>query len=63
MPRQRFTANDYADMAVAAEEMVGRSVGIRKEMNKALQEHYRALAMRKSAATGLQRETLATESV
>ena len=63
MARQRLTADDYAAMAVAAAEMAERSVGVRKEMNKALQDRYRALATRKSAATGLQRETLETESV
>lgn len=51
MARQRLTADDYAAMAVAAEEMAGRSVGIRKEMNKALSERYRALSVRLSAAT------------
>lgn len=49
--RQRLTAEDYAAMAVAAEELAVRSVGVRKEMNKALQEHYRALSVRLSAAT------------
>ncbi|MBG6289495.1 hypothetical protein I5I61_18735 [Pseudomonas nitroreducens] len=46
MARQRLTADDYAAMAVAAAEMAERSVGIRKEMNKALQQHYRAVASR-----------------
>ena len=63
MPRQRLSADDYAAMAVAAEEMAGRSVGVRKEMNKALQEHYRTLAMRKPVAASLQMEMRATESV
>ena len=63
MPRQRLTADDYAEMAVAAREMAERSVGVRKEMNKALQQYYRALAMRKPVAAGLQMETLETESV
>jgi len=61
--RQRLTAEDYAAMAVAAEELAERSVGVRKEMNKALQQYYRALAMRKPVAAGVQMETLATESV
>lgn len=48
MVRQRLTAEDYAAMAVAAEELAERSVGIRKEMNKALSERYRALSVRGS---------------
>ncbi|NMZ77510.1 hypothetical protein HBO32_30910 [Pseudomonas nitroreducens] len=50
MARQRLSADDYAAMAVAAEEMAGRSVGVRKEMNKALQQYYRALSVRDSVA-------------
>lgn len=50
MGRQRLTADDYAAMAVAAEELAVRSVGIRKEMNKALSERYRALSVRGSVA-------------
>lgn len=50
MARQRLTADDYAAMAVAAEEMAERSVGVRKEMNKALQQYYRALSVRGSVA-------------
>lgn len=63
MARQRLTADDYASMAVAAEEMAERSVGIRKEMNKALQERYRALSVRLSAATEEREIVRATESV
>lgn len=48
--RQRLTAEDYAAMAVAAEELAEGSVGIRKEMNKALQQYYRALSVRGSVA-------------
>lgn len=50
--RQRLTAEDYAAMAIAADELAVRGAGIRKEMNKALSEHYRALSVRFSAATG-----------
>ncbi|MNN66725.1 hypothetical protein D3C76_1677670 [compost metagenome] len=48
--RQRLTPDDYAAMAVAADELAGISVGIRKEMNKALSERYRALSVRGSVA-------------
>lgn len=48
--RQRLTAEDYAAMAIAAEELAARSVGVRKEMNKALSERYRALSVRGSVA-------------
>jgi hypothetical protein len=50
MVRQRLTAEDYAAMTVAAEELAERSVGVRKEMNKALQQYYRALSVRGSVA-------------
>lgn len=44
--RPRLTNSDYAAMANAAEELAERSVGIRKEMNKALQQYYRAVVNR-----------------
>jgi hypothetical protein len=50
MARQYLSTDDYAAMAVAAEEMAERSAGIRKEMNKALSERYRALSVRASVA-------------
>jgi len=50
-------------MAVAAEELAERSVGARKEMNKALQQYYRALSVRGSVAAEKREFVRATESV
>ena len=52
MKRARLTPQDYAAMAVAAEELAGISVGARAEMNKALSERYRALSLREPVAAG-----------
>lgn len=52
MRRARLTPDDYAAMAVAAEELAGISTGARAEMNKALSERYRALAVRSPVAAG-----------
>lgn len=51
MRRQRLTSDDYAAMAVAADELAAMSANpIRARNNKALSERYRALSLR-SAAT------------
>lgn len=51
MVRQRLTAEDYAAMAVAAEELESLCANdARREMNKALQQYYRALSVRDSVA-------------
>ncbi|OBY91157.1 hypothetical protein A6723_024175 [Pseudomonas sp. AU11447] len=62
--RKRLTQGDYEAMAKAAEELESLCANdARREMNKALQQYYRALAMRKPVAAGVQMETRATESV
>jgi hypothetical protein len=51
MKAQHFTPEDYAAMAVAAEELARISTNpLRARNNKALSERYRALSLR-SAAT------------
>jgi hypothetical protein len=51
MKSQHFTSEDYAAMAVAAEELARISTNpLRARNNKALSERYRALSLR-SAAT------------
>lgn len=61
MQRARLTPEDYAAMAVAAEELAGIGVGARAEMNKALSERYRALSLREPAATGKRVEMQSTQ--
>lgn len=51
MPRRRLTADDYAAMANAAEELAGMgSSECRRRYNKALSDYYRALSVRGSVA-------------
>ena len=45
------TSQEYAAMADAAGELARMSTGERSKCNKALQEYYRALSVRDSAAT------------
>lgn len=52
--RKHITNTDYAAMANAAEELAGMgSSEWRRRYNKALRDYYRALSVRKPAATGL----------
>ena len=49
--RKAPTAEEYAAMAEAAGELARMGTGARSRNNKALQEYYRALSVRDSAAT------------
>lgn len=50
MRRQRLTSDDYAAMAVAADELAAMSTNpISAKNNKALSERYRALSLRAAA--------------
>lgn len=44
----KLTRSDYARMAKAAGELVSVSLGVRREMNEALSDYYRALSKRVS---------------
>lgn len=50
MTRKRLTPEDYAAMAVAAEELAGMSTNpLRRRYNKALSASYRASSLRTAA--------------
>ncbi|MCY1419016.1 hypothetical protein D9M71_345910 [compost metagenome] len=58
MARKKLTADDYAGMANAAEELArGRENSVRGEMNKTLSNHYRALSVRQSVAAEKREES------